>query len=335
MQAKTLLAMTVAATLGAGTAMAQEVNVYSSRHYDTDDQFFAAFTDATGIAVNRIEDDADVLIERIRSEGELGAADVFITVDVGRLARADEAGIFQPLEMDVVTETVPEHLRTDDWTAMSTRARIIFFDKDDVAEPPQSYEALADPKYKGMVCTRSSSNIYMQSLLASIVARHGEEAAAEWAAGLKENLAREPEGGDTDQLRGIVSGECDIAVSNHYYFARGLAGEVAGLTEGIDGIGIVWPNQESTGTHINISGMGIVKNAPNADNARALVEFALTPEAQKLLADGNNEFPVVSGIEPSDAAVKMGSFDADTLPLGDVAAASVTAQKIYNEVGYK
>jgi len=271
MQAKTLLAMTVAATLGAGTAMAQEVNVYSSRHYDTDDQFFAAFTDATGIAVNRIEDDADVLIERIRSEGELGAADVFITVDVGRLARADEAGIFQPLEMDVVTETVPEHLRTDDWTAMSTRARIIFFDKDDVAEPPQSYEALADPKYKGMVCTRSSSNIYMQSLLASIVARHGEEAAAEWAAGLKENLAREPEGGDTDQLRGIVSGECDIAVSNHYYFARGLAGEVAGLTEGIDGIGIVWPNQESTGTHINISGMGIVKNAPNADNARALV----------------------------------------------------------------
>ena len=329
------LAALAATVLGVSAAAAQEVNVYSSRHYDTDDAFFAAFTDATGIAVNRIEDDADVLIERIRSEGELGAADVFITVDVGRLARADDADIFQPLDMPVVEEKVPANLRTDDWTAFSSRARIIFFDKNDVTEPPATYDDLADPKYKGKVCTRSSSNVYMQSLLASIIVNEGEDAARAWAEGVKENLARDPSGGDTDQLRGLVSGECDIALSNHYYFARGLAGEVSGLTEGIDGIGIVWPNQETSGTHVNISGIGIVKNAPNPESARALVEFTLTPEAQKLLADGNNEFPVIEGIEPSDAAKTMGTFTADTVDLGEVAAASNAAQMIYNEVGYK
>ncbi|UOM36154.1 extracellular solute-binding protein [Acuticoccus sp. I52.16.1] len=332
---KTITVTLLASLLMGASAMAEEVNVYSSRHYDTDDAFFAAFTDATGIAVNRIEDDADVLIERIRSEGELGAADVFITVDVGRIARADEAGIFQPLEIEAVEEKVAENLRTDDWTAFSTRARLIFIDKADVSDPPQTYADLADPKYKGMVCTRSSSNVYMQSLLASIIVNEGEDAARAWAEGVMANLARDPEGGDTDQLRGIVSGECDIALANHYYFARGLAGEVSGLTEGIDGIGIVWPNQETNGTHVNISAIGVTKNAPNPENARKLVKFTLTPEAQHLLASGNNEYPVVEGIEPSEAAVTMGSFTADTVPLGDVAAASTAAQKIYNEVGYK
>ncbi len=187
----------------------------------------------------------------------------------------------------------------------------------------------------GMVCTRSSSNVYMQSLLASIIVNQGEEAAREWAEGLKNNLAREPEGGDTDQLRGIVSGECDIALANHYYFARGLAGEVSGLTEGIDGIGIVWPNQDTTGTHINVSAIGVVENSPNPENARKLVEFTLTPEAQQLLASGNNEFPVIEGIAPSEAAQTMGSFTPDMVALGEVADASTAAQKIYNEVGYK
>ncbi|WP_075222230.1 extracellular solute-binding protein [Acuticoccus yangtzensis] len=326
----------LAALLITGTAAtAQEVNVYSSRHYDTDDAFFGAFTEATGISVNRIEDDADVLIERIRSEGDLGAADVFITVDVGRVARADEADIFQPLNMPELEDEVPANLRTDDWTAFSTRARVIFYDKNDVTDPPKTYDDLADPKYKGLVCTRSSSNVYMQSLLASIIVHEGEDAAREWATGVMNNLARDPVGGDTDQLRGIVSGECDIALANHYYFARGLAGEVSGLTEGIEDIGISWPNQETTGTHINISAIGIVKTAPNVENARKLIAFTLTPEAQKLLADGNNEFPVVEGLEPSEAAKTMGEFRPDEVPLGEVAAASNTAQMIYNEVGYK
>ncbi|RAI04421.1 Fe(3+) ABC transporter substrate-binding protein [Acuticoccus sediminis] len=315
--------------------MAEEVNVYSSRHYDTDDAFFAAFTEKTGITVNRIEDDADVLIERIRSEGDLGAADVFITVDVGRLARADDAAIFQPLDVDVVKEVVPANLHTKDWTAFSRRARIIFYDKADVTDPPQTYDDLADPKYKGLICTRSSSNVYMQSLLASIIVNEGEEKARAWAEGVKNNLARDPEGGDTDQLRGLVSGECDIALSNHYYFARGLSGEVAGLTEGVDGIGIVWPNQETNGTHINISGIGVAKYAPHPEAARKLIEFTLTPEAQGLLASDNNEFPVLEGVPASEAVASMGEFTPDTVDIGKVAAASSAAQKIYNEVGYK
>lgn len=331
-----VLPAALAVVLLASPALADgEVNVYSSRHYDSDDAFYAAFTDATGVAVNRIEDDADVLIERIRQEGSLGAADIFITVDVGRLARADAAEILQPLDMQEVAEMVPDNLRTGDWTAVSTRARIIFYDKEDVSAPPQTYQDLADPRWKGMVCTRSSSNVYMQSLLASIIAHDGEEAGREWAEGVEDNLARDPQGGDTDQLRGLVSGECDVVLSNHYYYARGLEAEVEGLSDGIDRIGLVWPNQETTGTHVNVSGIGIVKGAPDPQNARALIAFALTDAGQTMLADGNNEFPVVEGVPPSEIARRMGSFEADTIPIGEVAAQSVAAQRIYNEVGYR
>lgn len=313
-----------------------EVNLYSSRHYDTDEALYQNFEDETGIKVNRIEDSADVLIERMRSEGDLSAADVFITVDAGRLTRADEAGLLRPLEMEVVAETVPAHLRADNdhWAAVTTRARIIFYDKADVSDPPQTYQDLADPKWKGQICTRSSSNVYMLGLLASIIAHDGEEAARAWAQGVKANLARDPEGGDTDQLRALVSGECDIALSNHYYYARAFRKEVAGLTESLDTIGVVFPNQDTTGTHVNVSGMGIARYAPNLENARAFIAYLLTPEAQKLIADGNDEYPVVEGVEPSAAVVEMGSFERDTLPVSAFAAQSEAAQRIYNEVGY-
>jgi len=314
-----------------------EVNIYSSRHYDTDDALYSDFEKQTGITVNRIEDDADKLIERMRAEGELSNADIVLTVDVGRIARADEAGLLQPINSEAIADKVPDalHASNDHYVGVSTRARIIFYDKDDVTEPPQTYQDLADPKYKGMICTRSSSNVYMQSLLASIIANEGEEAARDWASGVLANLAREPEGGDTDQLRGIVSGECDIALANHYYFARGFRKEVSGLSDSLDKIGHVFPNQDTTGTHINISAIGIAKNAPNADNARAFIEYLLTPSGQKLIADGNDEFPVLDGVEPADAVKALGDFTRDDINLYDVAVQSARAQEIYNEVGYK
>ncbi len=331
------LACALIALAVATPAMANEVNIYSSRHYDTDDALYENFEKETGITVNRIEDDADVLLERIKSEGELSPADVIVTVDVGRIIRAEEAGVLQPLVSEAADEKVPAELHDDAdlWVGVTTRARLIFYDKNDVTEPPQTYEELADPKYKGMICTRSSSNVYMLSLLASIIEHDGEEAAKEWAAGVKDNFARDPVGGDTDQLRGLISGECDIVLSNHYYYARAFRQEVEGLTAGIDQIGWVFPNQETTGTHINISGVGVAKYSPNHENAVAFIEYLLTPEAQKLIADGNDEFPVVAGVAPSEAVQKLGTFKRDEVALAAVANNVARAQEIYNEVGYQ
>lgn len=329
----TVLAL-VATTLP--TLAQGELNIYSSRHYATDEALYAGFESETGISINRIEDSADVLIARMRSEGELSPADVLLTVDAGRLIRAADADLLQPLDSAVVNANVPANLRgeDDEWTAVATRARIIFYDKDDVQDPPQTYMDLADPKFRGMVCTRSSSNVYMVALLGSIIAHEGEEAARDWAEGVKANFARPPQGGDTDQLRGLVSGECDIALANHYYYARAFRKEVSGLTEGVDQIGVVFPNQETTGTHVNISGVGIAKNAPNPGNARRFVEYLLTPEAQKLLADGNDEYPVLEGVPPSEAVQRMGDFERDSHPLAEFADRSARASEIYNEVGY-
>lgn len=333
---KTLTAATLLAAMTAPALAQGELNLYSSRHYDTDEALYDNFTEQTGITVNRIEDSADVLIARIESEGDLSPADVLLTVDAGRLTRAEEMGLLQTIESDVVTQKVPESLRDEDdqWTAITTRARIIFYDEDDVSDPPQTYMDLADPKYEGMVCTRSSTNVYMIGLLGSIIAHDGEEAAREWAEGVKNNFAREPQGGDTDQLRAIISGECDIVLSNHYYYARAFRKEVEGLTGGTDQIGVVFPNQDSTGTHINISGAGVVANAPNEENAVRFIEYLLTPEAQKMIADGNDEFPVVDGVEPSEAVQEMGEFERDDLPLNEFADRSAQATAIYNEVGY-
>ncbi|MEM9221440.1 MAG: extracellular solute-binding protein [Pseudomonadota bacterium] len=314
-----------------------ELNLYSSRHYDTDEKLYSAFEEKTGIKINRVEDSADVLIERMTSEGELSPADVLLTVDAGRIERANAAGLLQPLNSEVIKDKVPANLISEDdnWAGVTTRARIIFYDKDEVSDPPQSYEDLADPKYKGMICTRSSSNVYMIALLGSIIQHHGDETAKAWAEGLKNNLARDPEGGDTDQLRGLVSGECDIVVSNHYYFARADRKDVSGLTGSTENIGHVFPNQGDRGTHINISGAGIAANSPNPENARLFIEYLLTPEAQKMIADGNDEYPVVSGVDPSPAVVGLGEFKVDTLPLSKFATASDKATAMYNEIGYK
>ena len=318
-------------------AFAQEVNLYSSRHYDSDDALYAAFTEKTGITINRIEASADELMARMEAEGANSPADVFMTVDVGRISRAEDKGLLQPFSSDVIEANVPAHLRDDEnlWTGLSQRARIIYYSKDRVEDPPRTYEALADPAYEGQVCIRSSSNIYNQSLLASIIENHGEEAAKEWAAGVVANMARPPQGGDTDQLRGIVSGECDIAVGNTYYFARGLARDVDGLTDGIDGIGWVWPNQSGRGAHVNLAAAGIAVNAPNKAEATALLEYLTSEAAQAQFANANNEYPVKSGVPIGEHVAKMGLFipDNDT-PTSSFKEHATAAQTIFNEVGW-
>lgn len=331
--------MLAAATAAAGSAaLAQgELNLYSSRHYDTDERLYSDFTEQTGIKINRIEADASALIQRIKSEGQNSPADVLITVDAGRLWAAEQDGLFQPVDSTVIEEKVPAELRHPEglWFGMSQRARVIFYHKGRVEDPPQTYEALADPKYKGRVCTRSGSNIYMLSLLASIIEHKGEEAAKEWAKGLWENRAREPEGGDTDQLRAIVSGECDIVISNTYYFARALRTDVNGLTGQTDQIGVVFPNQDTTGTHVNISGIGLLANAPNKENAVKFMEYLVSTQAQEYFAAGNDEYPVVDGVAKSASVQQLGDFKADELPLIKLGQNQATAQKIYDEVGYK
>ncbi|MEW5422138.1 Fe(3+) ABC transporter substrate-binding protein [Amorphus sp. 3PC139-8] len=321
-----------------GLASAQGVvNIYSSRHYDNDEKLYAGFEEATGIQVNRIEDNADVLIERMKSEGRNSPADIFIATDAGRLWRAEEAGLLQPVQSELIAERIPDHFRHPDglWTGYAKRARIIFYDKDDVTDVPETYDDLADPKYKGMICTRSSSNVYMLSLLASIIENEGSEAAEAWTQGVWDNRARDPQGGDTDQLKAIASGECDIALANHYYFVRGVADNVPGLTGETDQIGWVFPNQDTTGAHVNISGAGMVANAPHPENAVAFLEYLASPEAQQYFAAGNYEFPVVDDVKEAGPVADLGSFKEDTMNLSKLGENQAEAQAIYDRVGYK
>lgn len=334
-----VLALGVAALLGS-TFMATaegELNLYSARHYDTDERLYSDFEDATGITINRIEGKADELIARMQAEGANSPADVLLTVDTSRLARAKDAGVLQPLDSDVLEARIPSYEQDADnqWFGFSQRARIIFYDKVDVTEPPLTYAALADPKYKGMICIRSSTNSYMQTLLAAIVTHEGEEAARDWAAAVRGNFARDPQGGDTDQLRGIVSGECEIALSNTYYFARSFRDEVKGVTEGRDMIGWVFPDQSGNGAHMNLSGGGIAKNAPNRENAVKFLEYLASDQAQIYFSEGNDEYPAVPGVAISASVAQLGFFKPDDVSLSDVAANIPLAQKIYDQVGWE
>lgn len=335
-----LAALTAAALTVAAPQAAQaegELNLYSSRHYDTDERLYSDFEAATGIVINRIEAGADELIERMQAEGENSPADVLLTVDAGRIWRAEQAGLFQPVESEILEQRIPAHLRHPDnlWYAFSQRARIIFYAPDRVAEPPRTYEELADPKFKGQICARSSSNIYMLSLLASIIEHKGQEAATQWAQGLKDNLARDPQGGDTDQLRGLVSGECDIALSNTYYFARAIRQDVSGLSDSIDGISWVFPNQSDRGAHVNVSAGGVAKYAPNPENAVKFLEYLASRQAQEYFSAGNDEYPAVPGVGLSPSVAKLGLFRQDSLNLEALGRNQPMAQLIYDTVGYK
>ncbi|MCL6282302.1 extracellular solute-binding protein [Ruegeria sp. 2012CJ41-6] len=325
------------ATLTSAAAAEGELNLYSSRHYDTDERLYTDFEEATGIKINRIEGKADELIERMKAEGANSPADVLLTVDTSRLERAKDAGVLQSIDSAVLEERIPSNLQDSDnqWYGFSQRARIIFFDKAELDNPPATYLDLAKPDYKGLVCIRSSSNTYNQTLLASIITNHGPEAAKSWAEGVVANMAREPQGGDTDQLRGIVSGECEIAVSNSYYFARAMRKDVKGLSAEIDMIGVQFPAQEAEGAHMNLSGGGVAAHAPNKDNAVLFLEYLASDQAQQYFSAGNDEYPAVDGVALAESVQNLGEFKADEVDLSAVAKNIPEAQKIFNEVDWK
>ena len=335
---RTRLTLTALAALVAAPAFAQgEVNIYSSRHYDTDEQLYSAFTELTGITVNRLEGNADELIARMQSEGANSPADVFLTVDAGRVWRADEAGLLKPVESQYLENRIPEHLRHPDghWFGMSQRARIIFYDRGEVEDPPLTYEELAEPKYADQICIRSSSNIYNQSLMAAQIEHAGETLAREWAQGLWDNRARDPQGGDTDQLRAIISGECDVALANSYYFARAIRTEVDGVSDSIGRIGWVFPDQSGEGAHMNVSAGAVAANAPNRENAIRFLEYLASQSAQEYFSAGNDEYPAVPGVGLAASVAELGLFRQDDLDLSVLGENQPKAQLIYDSVGYE
>lgn len=296
------------------TAQTGEINLYSSRHYNTDDALYEGFTEQTGIRVNLIEGDADELLERIASEGANSPADVFMTVDAGRLWRAAQEGIFTPIDSAILTERIPENLRDPEglWFGFSKRARVIMYNRDRVNPAELStYEALAEPKWSGRVLIRSSSNIYNQSLVAGMIETNGLEATEEWARGFVSNFARPPEGNDTAQIRAAAAGLGDVAIANSYYLVRLGKSEDPADQEIFSRVGAFFPNQSERGTHVNISGAGVLNTAPNPEGAQAFLEYLSTPTAQEFFAQGNNEYPVVEGTELDPLLASLGDFVAD------------------------
>lgn len=310
------------------------VNLYSSRHYDTDLALYERFTEKTGIKVNRIEAEADALIERIQAEGSYSPADLLITVDAGRLWRAQQAGIFSPVETDLLNQRVPAYLRHPDglWYGLSKRARVIIYNK--AAGKPTNladYQDLADPALKGQVCIRSSSNIYNISLLAGLVSHLGAEPAEAWAKGVVANFARRPQSNDTGQIKSVASGECGVALVNSYYLARMIeSGDPAASA-----VGVIFPNQSSTGTHVNISGAGVLQYAPNRANAVAFLEYLTSDEAQGYFASGNHEYPVVDAVVPTSALESLGSFLEDQLNASELGIHQAQAVRIFDRAGWQ
>lgn len=332
------MAAIMVGTAFAGQAMADELNLYSARHYDSDERLYDAFTAETGIEVNILEGDSDQLIERIQREGVASPADVMMTVDAGRLWRAEDEGIFQSVESDTLNERLPEAMRHPDglWFGFSQRARAIYYNRENF-DPSQitSYEDLADPQFEGKVCIRSSNNIYNQSLLASMIEHHGEEGAEEWAHGVVDNMARDPEGGDTDQILGAASGECDIAVANHYYYVRLLKSDDDAEREAARKVGIIFPNQDDRGTHVNVGGAGVVEGAPNRENAVRFLEYLASDTAQEIFASGNNEFPVVEGIKKDPVLESWGNFKTDDVNISVLGENNPEAIRIFDRVGWR
>jgi iron(III) transport system substrate-binding protein len=341
------LSIVLAAASAAMGAQAQDkvLNLYSARHYQTDEVMYDTFTRTTGIKINRVDADDAGIVARLRAEGAASPADVILLVDAARMAGADSQGLFQPIKSAKLDAAIPANLRADagpdgvTWTGFSTRARVIVYDPlrvkaDDVA----TYEQLADPKLKGLVCTRSGSHPYNLSLFATVVERLGDAKGEAWLKGVVDNMARAPKGGDTDQVKAVASGECGVALTNTYYVARLIKSNKPEDRAVMEKVRVVFPNQGTSGTHVNIAGAAVAKHAKNRDNAVAFMEFLASPFAQDYFANGNNEFPAVKGLKVDNPAIKaMGgdNFKAEQIPLGVVAKNMTKVQQMLDRTGYK
>jgi len=343
---KTLIATALLTTAAVAGAQEQVVNLYSARHYATDEALYAGFTKATGIKINRVDADDAGIMARLKAEGASSPADVILLVDAARLYRGEVDGLYQPIHSKVLEEAIPANLRATQadggttWVGLSTRARVIVYDKAKVkAEDVDSYEKLGDPKNKGKVCIRSGSHPYNLSLFGSVMEHIGEEKAQAWLKGIVANMARQPKGGDTDQIKAVAAGECAIAVTNSYYLARLMRSDKPEDKAVTDKVTVVFPNQTSWGTHMNIAGGAVARHAKNRDNAIKFLEYLASPEAQNYFANGNNEWPAAKGVDPGNpalAAMTGGKpFKSETIPISAVGGNTVKVQQMLDRVGFQ
>jgi len=339
----TLLGLAALTLAGAARAQGKELHIYSARHYQTDEALYANFTQATGIVVKRVDADDAAVLARLQIEGDASPADVVLLVDAARLWRAEVDGLFQPVRSKLLETRIPATLRGKDsgegsqWFGFSTRARVIVYNKSGVKKADvATYAALADPKNKGKVCTRSGSHPYNLSLFGAELEHMGEARAEAWLRGVVANMARPPKGGDTDQIRAVASGECQIALTNTYYLARLMRSDKPEDRAVVDKIGMVFPDQAGVGTHVNIAGGAVARHARNRQAAVLFLEYLASDAAQAYFADGNNEWPAVKGVRISNPALEeMGPFKADTMAIASVGMNQVKVQRMLDRVGYK
>lgn len=323
---------------GEASARDAQVDVYSHRHYPSDQKLYDQFTEETGIEVNVVTGSADQLITRLATEGEGSPADVLITVDAGRLHRAREQDLLQPVSSDTLEARVPAHLRHPEgyWYGLTRRARVVAYARDRVSEDElPTYEELADDRWEGDILVRSSENIYNQSLLASLIAHHGEETATEWAQGIVDNMARDPQGGDTDQVMGVAAGVGDLAIVNHYYVARLKTSDDPEEQRVGEAVGVHFPNQDGRGAHVNVSGAGVTAAADDPEAAVRLLEFLTSPDAQRMFAQATKEYPVNPEVEPTGLLQDWAGFRADTLNLSVLGRLNDRAVRIFDQVGWQ
>jgi iron(III) transport system substrate-binding protein len=348
-QACALALNAVAALLAASAlpAAAQEqvLNIYSARHYPGDTQLYGAFTQATGIKINRVDADDAGILQRLKAEGSASPADVILLVDASRLWRAEVDGLFAPVKSKVLSAAIPEQLRGKSdadgtpWFGFSTRARVVVYDKARVKrDDVDTYEELGEAKNKGLLCTRSGSHPYNLSLFGAVTEHIGAPAAESWLKGMVSNMARTPKGGDTDQIKAVAAGECGIALTNTYYLARLMRSEKPEDKAVMSKIDVVFPNQATWGTHMNIAGGAMAKHAKNPANAVKFLEYLASKEAQDYFANGNNEWPAVKGVvlnNPALQSMSGGSFKSETIPISVVGMNQVKVQQMLDRVGYK
>ena len=347
---KQWVAVAALALVWGAAAQAQEqvVNLYSARHYSTDEALYNNFTKATGIKINRVDADDAGIIARLKAEGSASPADVILLVDAARLWRGEQDGLFLPIKSKLLEDAIPANLRAAPaadggipWFGFSTRARVVVYDKVRVKrEDVDTYEELGDPKNKGKLCIRSGAHPYNLSLFGAVTEHLGPEKSEAWLKGMVDNMARAPKGGDTDQIKAVAAGECQIGVTNSYYLARMMRSNNPEDRAVVEKVGVVFPNQNSWGTHVNIAGAAVARHAKNQANAVKFLEYLASPSAQNYFANGNNEWPVAKGVNTDNPALKSmtggsGQFKSETIPISAVGANQVKVQQMLDRVGFK
>ncbi|MEX2605857.1 MAG: Fe(3+) ABC transporter substrate-binding protein [Kiritimatiellia bacterium] len=338
MQIKQTLYLTFFFLWAVSTSANEPLVVYSHRHYAADEELFASFTESTGIPVQVLKAGANELMERLKAEGDRTRADILITADAGRLEEAKAAGFLAPIQSEILESRIPEPYRDADsqWFGFTLRARVLVYAPDRVpVEDLSTYEDLADPKWRGRLLCRSSNNIYNQSLLASLIAAHGEDAALRWARDVRRNMARPPQGSDRDQIRAVAAGLGDVAIVNTYYLGLLLNSPDPKERELAGPLRIFFPNQEGRGTHVNISGGAVLKSSTQKENATRLLEFLVSDRAQEVFPAATFEYPVVEGIEWSDLQKSWGRFKADDLNLTQLGGGGKKAVQLFNLAGWE